>query len=206
MRAVSVEEKVETAHSDATWRGARREDGGRDLSVNQPTMLIMDALLCLDTLCGGSLDGVMILALEVVQLATWALRFLACCVMLLMVICPTACLRVLLSRTSVSNGTVGSLFLRMLLLSGLAILSSSHNSFVSFVAHICNLLGVFSICFQPSPSGGSPQQLLEGLFHLLPALPVRGSPATCFVFFSHSACWVLSSWSFSEAEASVRAL
>ena len=62
----------------------------------------------------GSLDGVTILALVVVQRVILATHSLACSVMHLMWIWPIAYLRV--SRTMV----VWFLFLRMLLLSGLA--------------------------------------------------------------------------------------
>ena len=66
-------------------------------------MLSMDVLPCLHTLVCSSLDGVTIIALEVVQLVTWVPSFLVCSGMLLKVICPMLVF-VLLSRTSVSNG------------------------------------------------------------------------------------------------------
>ena len=74
---------------------------------------------------------------SVVQLVILATHFLACSVVLL----TTAYLRVLLSRTSVSNGVVGSLCSSKCCCSmGLRPLvfkpSSSHNSVATIVAHI----------------------------------------------------------------------
>ena len=126
--------------------------------------------------CGGSLGGFTILALVVV-LAT---PFLACSVMLLKGISPTAYLRVLLSRTSVSNGVVGSLFLWMLLL-------SEHATFwCSTQAPLTTLLPLLS---RTSHLSGKCERFLS--LQSIISLPQSGAPQHLAVVFfsvcSHSA-------------------
>ena len=121
---------------------------------------------CLHMLvCGGSLDIVRILALVVVQLVILATHFLACSVMLLKGIWPTACLRVLLSRTSVSNGAVGFLFLWMLLL-GIATFGCSTQAplttLLPLLSGTSHLLGkcVNDFCQSAAPCQGLSSNLL----------------------------------------------
>ena len=168
------------------------------LSSKVPSTLSTAVPPCLHMLVfGGSLDGVTILALVFVQRVILATHFLACSVMLLKGIWPTAYLRVLLSRTSVSSGVVGSLFLRMLLLSGLATLGCSTQAplttllpQLSRTSHLSGKCASdFCHCSRSSafPVRGSPAACCGfNCFHLLPALlpafPVRGSPATCSGF------------------------
>ena len=135
--------------------------------------------------CGGSLDGVTILALVVVQLVILATHFLVCSVMLLKGIWPTAYLRALQTQTSVSNGVVGSLFLRMLLLGGLATLGCSTQAplnsvativaHISFVGQVCerflSLLSLISL-----PPSGAPQRPAVGFFSVCSHSALSGVP------------------------------
>ena len=179
------------------------------------TTLSMAVPPCLHMLvCGGSLDGVTILALVVVQLVILATHFLACSVMLLKGIWPTACLRVLLSRTSVSNGVVGSLFPWMLLLSGLATLGCSTQAplttllpLLSRTSHLSGrCVNDFGHCSRSSalPCQGLPNILLWFFFFFsfLPlvssfasSLPLSGAPqhlaVVFFFFFFFATCFQL---------------
>ena len=74
--------------------------------------------------------------LVVVQLVILATHFFACLVMLLKGILAH-CLSSNLSRTSVTNGVVGSLFLRMLVLSGLATLGCSTQAPLTTLLPLC---------------------------------------------------------------------
>ena len=190
------------------------------LSTKVPTTLSMAVPPCLHTLvCGGSLDGVTILALVVVQLVILATHFLACSVMLRKGIWPTAYLRVLLSRTSVSNGVVGSLFLWILLLSGLATLGCSTQAplttllpLLSCTSHLSGkCVNDFCHCSRSSavPCQGLPSILLW-VFLFLPlassfasSLPRQGLPSNLlwvsFPFARTQPCRGFLVWSFSEA-------
>ena len=147
------------------------------------TTLSMAVPFCFHMLvCGGSFDGVTILALVVVQFVILATHFLACSVMILKGIWPTACLRVLLSRTSVSNGVVGSLFPWMLLLSGRATLGCSTQALLTILLPLLSRTSHLS------------GKCVNDFCHCScsSAVLVRGSPASCCGFF-------FPLWSFSEA-------
>ena len=151
----------------------------RLLSVNQgPDHVVHGRSTCSSV--GARSMGSPSLPLVVVQLVTLATHFLACSVMLLKGIWPTACLRVLLSRTSVSNGVVGSLFIWMLLLSGLATLGCSTQ------APLTTLLPLLS---RTSHLSG---KCVNDFCHCLSAFPCQGLPSILLWF-------TFPLWSFSEA-------
>ena len=160
------------------------------LSPKVSTTLSTAVPPCLHMLvCGGSLDGVTILALVVVQLVILATHILACSMMLLKGIlahCLSSGLREQwCRRVSVPLDAAAQWACDPWVFNA----SSSHNSVATVVAHI-SFVGQVCERFLSAACCGFSFLVCHSLPALLPAFPVRGSQQLVVGFFSvcsHSA-------------------